>query len=353
MVTIGNNDLCGIIPYELGDGSAGKYKINHKNIQYYYCFELSESNPAIFTYKHTDKLDKELLGDIISSDETTFTYYMPSLYSFNYGSYHFICLNSEFAPNTYQCYYNSPDIADLFKQHAFYNMYKWLEKDYDASRNNIAYMHELPFCIVVGSADTGIATPRTISNGSKLNNSFMDGVLKTPNSQDSRDTYTGGCNFSEFFQTHDIKLCLGGHKHTYSLSYPTKENISGSNTSRVVNYNSPLIDTTGGDGVVYAMCQATGYKLVSNKELPGSGIAWLRKYFPMSPGNVASTSQYYPMYSIFNIVSNAINMQSYTVYNIYYENGTKATSFDINNQYPEFTTKNSVSISDTNITINY
>ena len=36
-----------------------------------------------------------------------------------------------------------------------------------------------------------------------------------------------------------------------------------------------------------------------------------------------------------------------------YENGTKATSFDINNQYPEFTTKNSVSISDTNITINY
>lgn len=33
MVTIGNNDLCGITPYELGDGSAGKYKINHKNIQ--------------------------------------------------------------------------------------------------------------------------------------------------------------------------------------------------------------------------------------------------------------------------------------------------------------------------------
>ena len=36
-----------------------------------------------------------------------------------------------------------------------------------------------------------------------------------------------------------------------------------------------------------------------------------------------------------------------------YENGTKVTSFDINNQYPEFTTRNSVSISDTNITINY
>ena len=353
MVTIGNNDLCGITPYMLGDGNASKYKINHKNIQYYYCFELSESNKPIFTYQHSDRIDPKLLGDVISYNDTTFQYYMPSLYSFNYGKYHFICLNSEFAPNTYSCYYNDANISDLFKQHAYYNMYKWLERDYDASRNNIAYMHELPFCIVVGSADTGIATPRTISNGSKLNNSFMDGVLRTPNSQDSRDAYTGGCNFSEFFQTHNIKLCLGGHKHTYSLSYPTKENVSGSNTSRVVDYNSPLVDTTGDDGVVYAMCQATGYKLVSNKELPGSGIAWLKKYFPMSPGNVASTSQYYPMYSIFNVASNAINMQSYTVYNIYSENGVKATSFDINNQYPEFDTKNSVSISDTNITINY
>ena len=100
------------------------------------------------------------------------------------------------------------------------------------------------------------------------------------------------------------------------------------------------------------MCQATGYKLVSNKELPGSGIAWLRKYFPMA-NKAASTSQYYPMYSIFNINSNNVQMESYTVYNIYYENGTKATSFDINNQYQEFNTKNSVPIDGTNITIGY
>lgn len=352
MVTIGNNDLCGITPYELGDGSAGKYKINHKNIQYYYCFELSESNPAMFTYKHTDKLDESLLGDVLSHDDTSFTYYMPSLYSFNYGKYHFICLNSEFAPNTYSCYYNSPDIADLFKQHAYYNMYKWLEKDYDSTRNNIAYMHELPFCIVVGDSSTGIATARTIANGSKLNNSFVDGIGKTPDSSDDANNFTGGCNFSEFFQTHNIKLCLGGHKHTYSLSYPTKENITNSGT-RTVNYNNPIVDKSGGDGVVYAMCQATGYKLVSNKELPGSGISWLRKYFPMLAGNKASTSQYYPMYSVFTATDNSVSMQSYTVYNIYSENGTKVTNFNINNQYSEFTTKNSTTIDGTNITINY
>ena len=355
MVTIGNNDLCGIIPYELGDGSAGRYKINHKNIQYYYCFELPTNNKPIFTYKLSDKLDTSLLGDVLSYDigNNTFTYYMPSLYSFNYGKYHFICLNSEFAPNTYQCYYNSPNIADLFKQHAFYNMYKWLEKDYDSSRNNIAYMHELPFCIVVGNTSTGIATARTIANGSKLNNSFVDGIGKTPGATDNTASFVGGCSFSEFFQTHNIKLCLGGHKHTYSLSYPTKENISNSDGTREVDYNNPIVDRSGNNGVTYAMCQATGYKLVSNKELPGSGIAWLRKYFPMKAGGSASTSQYYPMYNLFTVSNNSVNIQSYAVYNIYSENGTKVTNFNINSQYPEFLTKNSTPIDNTNVTITY
>ena len=103
MVTIGNNDLCGKIPYILGDGSATVYKINHKNIQYYYCFELSETNAPIFTFKYAGKLDTSLLGDVLSYDTeaNTFTYYMPSIYSFNYGKYHFICLNSEFTATTY------------------------------------------------------------------------------------------------------------------------------------------------------------------------------------------------------------------------------------------------------------
>lgn len=355
MVTIGNNDLCGVTPYELGNGNASLYKINHRNIQYYYCFELDESNPAIFTYKHTGMLNTSLLGDVLSYDteNQTFTYYMPSVYSFNYGKYHFICLNSEFAPNTYSCYYNDSAISDLFKQHAYYNMYKWLEKDTDTTRNNIAYMHELPFCITKGDSSTGVAEARTISNGSKLNNELKDGIGRTPDSTDSVEDFAGGCNFSQFFQEHNIKLCLGGHKHTYSLSYPTKENVSTATGSRVVDYSNPAVDTTGTDGVVYAMCQATGYKLVSNKELPGSGIAWLRKWFAMLVGGTASPSQYYPMYSYFSVKDNQVDMQSYAVYNIYSEDGKKVTSFNINKQYPEFETKNSTIIEGTDITIEY
>ena len=32
MFTIGNNDLCGKQIYELGNGSAGTYKVNHINM---------------------------------------------------------------------------------------------------------------------------------------------------------------------------------------------------------------------------------------------------------------------------------------------------------------------------------
>jgi len=30
------------------------------------------------------------------------------------------------------------------------------------------------------------------------------------------------------------------------------------------------------------MCQATGYKLISNKELPARDIPWLKNYYPIS-----------------------------------------------------------------------
>jgi hypothetical protein len=30
------------------------------------------------------------------------------------------------------------------------------------------------------------------------------------------------------------------------------------------------------------MCQATGYKLTSNKELPGRNIPWLLEYYPVT-----------------------------------------------------------------------
>ena len=351
MYVIGNNDLCGIIPYELGDGNASKYKINHKNIQYYFTYELDENNPAVFKFVK-EGLDISKMGEVLEGDNTMFKYYMPSLFSFNYGKYHFIGLNSEFAANTYRIYYDDSAYGDLIKQHAYYNMYKWLVKDVtiNSGKNHVAFMHEIPFCIIVGDSATDIAKARTIDNGSKLNHSFVDGVKYTEGTDNAN--YTGGCNFSEFFQNNNIKLALGGHKHTYSLSYPTKENITYSGTNRTVNYNNPIINE---GGTIYSMCQATGYKLVSNKELPGTGISWLRKYFPMSKGSAVG-AQYYPMYSVINTSGNNLTLKSYAVHNIFNEK----TAFNINNQYIDFPTNNStlINLADDpakldSITINY
>lgn len=360
MYVIGNNDLCGVIPYELGNGIADTYKINHKNIQYYYTFELDENNPAIFKYVDTN-LMPEKMGDVLEYDANMFTYYMPSLYSFDYGDYHFIGLNSEFADNTYKIYYDDKNKQSAIKGHAYYNMYKWLEKDIETAKNNnpnvkcVAFMHEIPFSIVVGDSNDGYkAVARQSIKGSKLNNDFSEGITKTEGTDNKH--YEGGCNFSEFFQENNIKLALGGHKHTYSLSYPIKENVSyAEDGTRTVDYNNPIIDND--EGVVYAMSQATGYKLVSNKELPGIGITWLRKYYPVSVQGVASPSQYYPMYSLINVTGDNLTLQSFAVYNIY---GEGKIPFNINNQYSEFTERNSTRInlaSDPDrldsITINY
>jgi hypothetical protein len=114
MYVIGNNDLCGIIPYELGNGDASKYKINHKNIQYYFTYELDENNPAIFKFIK-EGLDTSKMGEVLEGNETMFKYYMPSLFSFNYGKYHFIGLNFEFAANTYRIYYDDSAYGDSIK----------------------------------------------------------------------------------------------------------------------------------------------------------------------------------------------------------------------------------------------
>ena len=59
------------------------------------------------------------------------------------------------------------------------------------------------------------------------------------------------------------------------------------------------------------MCQATGFKLTSNKELPAKNIPWLMEYYPVSSQvenattNTATvkvnSAQQYPNYIIWNI----------------------------------------------------
>ena len=48
MVTVGNNDLTPANVYVLGDGGDDS-KINATNIRFFYCYEMDEENPPVFT----------------------------------------------------------------------------------------------------------------------------------------------------------------------------------------------------------------------------------------------------------------------------------------------------------------
>ena len=78
MATIGNNDLSLKRLYVVGKSSDGDSdKLWHENITFFYTFEHDENNLPVF----------ELSGT---------SYYIPSLYSFNYGKVHFLDAPGEF-----------------------------------------------------------------------------------------------------------------------------------------------------------------------------------------------------------------------------------------------------------------
>ena len=353
MFTIGNNDLCGVKEYELGDGTAGKYKINHKNITFYYCFELDLVNSAIFSSGTTE-------------------YYMPSLYSFNFGQYHFVSINSEFAANTYKCYQQE---AGTFTTDTYDQMAAWFRKDLqlwqgvasDVEPSGcgkcIVFCHEMPYTIITRATRLGSSG----RGGSKLNTFATDGL-----------TYL----WSRLFKQYGIRLVIGGHKHTYSMTWPvydapdgyidesTHEVADGADLMGSVSNAAsmrPVVQVTDAAAIkegsgsaryelvqkitapLYVMCQATGYKLVSNKELPCNNrleslsVDWLKKCFPGThpvdaSGNVtdkANAEQYRPTYIHYSLGEDGISITSYQVQYVYSEpnlQDNKPGSFNINNQ---------------------
>lgn len=348
MVTVGNNDLCPANMYVLGNGGDSS-KINPSNMSFFYTFEMDETNPPIFTIEN-----KEVFID--------------SLYSFNYGNVHFMCVNSEITDMT------ETNIYGLSTGKITYPYIKqWCQKDIDASAAwNIAYCHEMPFTIITQNVVQQFYWNDTENNKVERSGSHLN--YNVPNS----DKYW----FSKFCQENNIRLVLGGHKHTYSVSWPLKENFSQDGTpismkpiiqvtqSDLTTYfnSDSLYEETEGDlagqkfpsawktdnnfkqhkhlctfelvdnitAPVYAMCQATGYKHTSNKELPAPNIPWLRHYFPatvkvVDQTNITATvnaGQRYPFYIIWNVTPTQITG---TVKKINYV-FTSAGKFNINIQ---------------------
>ena len=180
--------------------------------------------------------------------------------------------------------------------------------------------------------------------------------------------------FSRLFKKYGIRLVFGGHKHTYTLSKPIYDAPQGyiGNDNKVVpgvdlmgtvdNALSriPVIQVLRDEDVIarhvtegharyevvdeitaptYVMCQATGYKLVSNKEQPSGNqyiIPWLLSYFKAASNATEPTEnrkQHYPMYIVYNVTPSGITVTAKQVHGIWNVNEvSNKASYDFNNQ---------------------
>ena len=451
MNCVGNNDLCNLDPTILGTGNdAGKS--NAKFFHYFYCYEIPNDERLIV--KEHDVNVKTSTGTTkISIPEDR---YIPSIYYFETRGVLYVIANSEITKTTCEKWFGlyGGEVSDVtqsinlytgieIRANGNYNnkcqnetqvfypiyetIYSWLNNNVDSKTGNnkkkiVFACHEIPFTVITqaslynGDAGT-MSNTRNYPNGtSSLLGSHMNQLDATEN----RGTYW----ISRLLEQFGCKLCIGGHKHTYALSYPIKENYqwmvkgengqygglinsstsikpmcetledeSGSepiyNISWVVKTSSdevgnpynisgslsgevsisstkvPYIpedlyniigaekfkdsqnyyrcctpvntsNNTNYDGFVnYSMCQATGYKLKSNKELPCSYQVF-SKLIPMTSNSYDSETktftdtvngnQLYPMYSelVFihrDNVIDAIDVRLCRVKGVFKQNG--------------------------------
>lgn len=344
MFTIGNNDLCGHDATKLTNGNDASSKYNHVNVLRYYTFELDTRNDYSFTWKNS-------------------VYPIYSLYSFNYGSYHFICLNSETAiasSKTYEGWEDEGAEGDrTFAELANAAIEEWLKKDLqlwqgtDEEPTNcskaIVYMHEMPFTIVTWG--------------------FMSGTSERAGSHLNTLDSNGNYRFSRLFKKYGIRLVMGGHKHTYCITKPVYDapadyivNNAASASADLMGEVTPalsripVVQVTSSSYVrnsdfaryevvsklnapTYVMAQATGYKLVSNKEQPSGNqyqIPWLLSYFKAYDNKATPTenvAQHYPMYIRYELSDTQIKVTAKQVSGVWTVNIEKnSKSYDMNNQ---------------------
>ena len=354
MFSIGNNDLCGHVSTELTDGEDATSKYNHINVLRYFCFELDVNNNYSYEW-----------------DGNTYPLY--SVYSFNYGDYHFVSINSEMAIASSKMYKdwesNTYQGDRTLAENANIAIEDWLKKDLQLWKGNtndeptdcskcIVYMHEMPFTIVTWSFMSG----ESARAGSHLNTINSRGLYR----------------FSRLFKKYGIRVVMGGHKHTYCVTKPVYDAPDGYITeNNIINENidlmgevttsdsrKPVVQVTDISHVIandnyaryevvdkltapiYIMTQATGYKLVSNKEQPSGPeytIPWLLSYIKAKTNAASPTEnvqQHHPMYISYELGENDIKVTIKQVQNIWDVNvANNSKKFDMNKQLNELVIK--------------
>ena len=445
MLTIGNNDLAPV-PQDLSVSSEPKVygmtilgygrerpdKVSHFVADLFYTQEMDYNNPPIFRGEYLN-----------SSSEKTFK--IPSLYSFNYGQFHFISLNSEIRtgysdsatyPSTVTGEFGVKDNYSGNKSETYQKVEDWLVRDLLIWKNNgslpisydsehpensrfapqncqkaIIYTHEMPFTITAAATYGMYLKPNS------------DGSVFRESSKANLNT-KHGFQFQRLFKIWGIRLVFGGHKHTCSISMPIydapasyvpysssnsdlMQDLTGADTFNPIiqvvktdndprwgldakvgyaiqnfgQYRGDIFNSTNSSATInlnnatqtiaaqstntsnvakplcryeivdsisaptYVMCQATGYKNLSNSDTSDGSehCQWQRNMVQGSvldnntwegvADDAASTPQLYPFYTRFHVTNNSIDVDMQRVANMYTPS-SKAGYWDVNRDMP-------------------
>lgn len=359
---VGNNDLCGTNPWELGTGD-DVGKSNSFYFHLFYCYEVGD-----------------LFTPLISYAGGSTPKYIPSLYYMDSVNNRFLMVNSEITETNCRDWYGlvgnypiniytgfeingasaTPEFHSDFT--SIYTMiYRTLKNAQDSGKSVLVGCHEMPFTVITNDSlgNNYAKYSRSLSNSGALVGSHLNQISTNEKTVGERTSKKGIYWFSRLLEYFGVKLCIGGHKHTYTSSYPVRENykytLNGESKNSKDHGRMPMSDTLEGDtvdfidistqggnevirdlskfplvkrtdpgtnidgtfypgvavpdlegGVVYFMCQSTGYKLTSNKELPSANQIFteLLPQTKVTGGkDVADNNQKYPMFAIIDLKS--------------------------------------------------
>lgn len=244
MLTIGNNDLIPVEIRDLGNGKESPWKINPYIHDYFYTVEMDPKNPPIFT-------------DLSDDGTEQVTFKIPSLYSFNFGEYHFVSVLSEMRTISNKLTVGSGGEASSAKKlkestvNAVFGIKDELRKNEDGSENRGAskiYDIEESWMIKDMMVWKGIDIPENFDrNEARYHKDLLGKCEKcivfthempfniisdssynnyTNNADAPRETAKAYLNryhnfeYQRLWKLWGIMLVMGGHKHTCALTHP-------------------------------------------------------------------------------------------------------------------------------------
>jgi hypothetical protein len=388
MAVVGNNDLAGSsstsdIHNELGNGDdAGKSNPFYFNV--FHCYEVNYLTDDVDFKGYEDKWLSDIIINSPESKNGT-GMYIPSTYYFTLGKYLYLMVNSEITVGACTNLYNHSGIniytgfdtskpTDDTVYDTNWSIEKWCKSVLDLDENKdkviVACCHEMPFTVMT--------TEQLIVEPNESTDKYRGGTNSSKLNVITKGTYLSdkhGYWFGRMLNEYGCKLCIGGHKHTYAITYPIYETDWCSNYEDTTQYasigcdvticrkpidvklvtsipiaklfkfyndnklytyqqkenstNYDFLETTTDNlpktPTVYLMMQATGFKLTSNKELP-SRFQFFSKVVPITSvtmegtsvkSSTADPSQQYPMYALVEpFESDGVNKFNIDVYRI-------------------------------------